>query len=461
MRHRLALVLFRRDLRLDDNTALVAAAERAERVLPAFVFEPPQQAGASDGSSPHALQFLVESLADLDGELAARGGRLYRFAGEPAEVVGRLIAEAGVDAVFLNRGYHPAARRAEEAIERTAAAGGAAFARCGDALLHEPGEVLTLEGTPYAVFTPFHRRAAALPVRAPRPLPPVRWLTGSLPFAHDAALDRQLLPVPTAQLHVRGGRTAGLARLAAARRLDHDAAGRDLPAVAGTSSLSADLAHGTLSAREVHHALAAALGRGHELLRQLHWRDFFTHLAWHHPRVFAEPFDRRMAGLAWEDHPERLAAWQAGRTGFPLVDAGMRQLAATGWMHNRVRMVAASFLAKDLHLDWRLGERWFARRLVDFDPCVNDGNWQWAAGTGADARPLRIFNPWRQQERFDPQCAYVRRWLPELAALPTAAIHRLAEERPPGLDYPPPIVDHRRERRRSELRYRAALGPRR
>ena len=454
MRHRLALVLFHRDLRLEDHTALLAAAARAERVLPGFVFEPRR--------SPHAFQFLVESLADLDGELAARGGRLFRFLGEPAEVVGRLIAEAGVDAVFVHRGYTPEARRGEAAIERAAREGGAAFESLPDALLHEPEEVLTQAGTPYSVFTPFHRRAAALPVRAPRRLGAVRWFDGAIPFAHDAGLDRELLPQTNERLHVRGGRRAALGRLAAACGLDRYAEERDLPAVDGTSSLSADLAAGTLSVREVHDELAGALGDDHPLLRQLHWRDFFTHLAWHHPRVFDEPFDRRMAGLAWDDDPERFAAWRDGRTGFPLVDAGMRQLAATGWMHNRVRMVVASFLAKDLHLDWRLGERWFARQLVDFDPAVNDGNWQWAAGTGADARPLRIFNPWRQQERFDPEAEYVKRWVPELAALPAAAIHALgAGQRPLGVDYPPPIVDHARERRRAEMRFKKALGPRR
>jgi deoxyribodipyrimidine photo-lyase len=459
--YRRALFLFRRDLRLEDNTGLAAAAERAERVLPAFVFDPRQQAGENAYFSAHAFQFLVESLADLDRRLGERGGRLFRFLGDPAEVVARLAGEAGVDAVFVNRDHTPFARRRDAAIERAAAAHGIAFESSGDALLHEPGEVLTGAGSPYSRFTPFHRRAAAKPVRAPRPLGAITLHGAPIASARDAALDRELLPERNERLHVRGGRGAALDRLAAASRLERYAAERDLPAVDGTSSLSADLKHGTLSAREVHDALAGRLGDESDLVRQLHWRDFFTHLAAFEPRVFGEPFDRRMAGLEWEDDEERFAAWCDGRTGFPLVDAGMRQLAATGWMHNRVRMVAASFLTKDLHVDWRQGERWFARQLVDYDPSVNNGNWQWAAGTGADARPLRIFNPWRQQERFDPDGVYVRRWVPELAALPAAAIHAMAGgQRPLGVDYPPPIVDHARERRRAEMRFRRALGTR-
>jgi deoxyribodipyrimidine photo-lyase len=209
--------------------------------------------------------------------------------------------------------------------------------------------------------------------------------------------------------------------------------------------------------REVYHAVVAALGSDHELVRQLYWRDFFTQIAFFEPRVLGGAFRREYDTIEWEDDERLFAAWCAGETGFPLVEAGMRQLAATGYLPNRVRMLAASFLVKDLHVDWRRGERWFARHLLDYDPAVNNGNWQWAASTGADAQPyFRVFNPWRQQERHDPECAYVRRWVPELAGLAPAEIHALAERRPPGLYYPEQVVDHRMRAARAKGLFRRA-----
>jgi deoxyribodipyrimidine photo-lyase len=374
-------------------------------------------------------------------------------------VVARLAGEAGVDAVFLNRDYTPFARARDAAVERAAREHGVAFESFGDALLHEPGEVMTGAGTPYSRFTPFHRRAAAMPIRPPRPLAGLALHGLPVAAARDAALDDELLPVRNERLHVRGGRAAALARLAAASRLDAYAAERDLPAVEGTSSLSADLKFGTLSVREVHRALAAGSGDGTELLRQRHWRDFFTHLAWFEPRVFAEPFDRRMAGLRWDDDEERFAAWRDGRTGFPLVDAGMRQLAATGWMHNRARLVTASFLVKDLGVDWRRGEAVFREHLLDADTQQNTGNWQWVAGVGTDAAPyFRVFNPTLQARKFDPHGSYIRRWVPELEGVPDEHIHEPWRAPLPPAAYPAPIVDHAEARQRTLARYRAAQG---
>ena len=332
-----------------------------------------------------------------------------------------------------------------------------AFTACGDALLAEPEEVATGQGTPYQVFTPFWRATRPRPVPEPRRLGrrlESRLFRGRIGFAIPRSHDRERLGGPPRPLHVRGGRRRGLALLADLGRLGDYATTRDLPAEDGTSSLSAHHKFGTVSIRESYHALAAAFGPDAELLRQLAWRDFFTHLAFHHPRVFGAPFRAEYAALEWDDDEERFAAWREGRTGFPLVDAGMRQLATTGWMHNRVRMVAGSFLTKDLHLDWRWGEQHFARHLVDYDPAVNNGNWQWVASTGADAQPyFRIFNPWTQQARFDPDARYVRRWVPELAGLDAGTIHRLDRRHPPGLaGYPRPIVDHRKESARAQQR---------
>jgi deoxyribodipyrimidine photo-lyase len=241
-----------------------------------------------------------------------------------------------------------------------------------------------------------------------------------------------------------GGRARAQAILGAIGTHASYATDRDRMDRAGTTRLSAHHKFGTVSIRESYHTVAKTLGPGHPLIRQFYWRDFFTHIAWHFPHVFGHAFQRKYDSLIWRGREEWFEAWCAGRTGFPIVDAGMRELAATGFMHNRARMIVASFLVKDLHIDWRRGEQWFAQSLTDYDPAVNNGSWQWAASTGCDAQPyFRIFNPWLQQKRFDPDCVYIRRWVPELAETTPALIH--GWHTPTMLDtgsYPRPIVDH-------------------
>ncbi len=470
--YRRVAFVFRRDLRLADNTGLRRAVEMSREVVPCFVFDPRQtDPGRNDYFSAHAFQFLLESLEDLDAQLATAGGRLYRFRGDPAAVVARLIEEAGVEAVFANRDYTPFSRERDGAIQEACAARNVPFHRSHDALLTYPGQVLTGSGTPYRVFTPFWKAARELEVPRPAaaPGPDRAFAQAEISFVAPQTIDRELLPEAdrNPDLWLHGGRARGLALLDRIGGLAGYETTRDLPGLSagdhGTSTLSPHHKLGTVSIRESFDRIRSALGvlgPGHELLRQLYWRDFFTQLAWFEPHVFGHAFHREYDGIAWEDDEELFAAWCAGRTGFPLVDAGLRQLAATGWMPNRVRMVVASFLVKDLHVDWRRGERWFARHLVDYDPAVNNGNWQWAASTGADAQPwFRIFNPWRQQQRFDPDGAYVRRWVPELGALDGKAILGLASRRPPSLSYPEPVVDHKaRAVRAKELFGQARAG---
>ncbi len=456
-RYRKALFVFRRDLRLRDNTGLRAALEAAETVVPAFVVDP-RQAGPHPYRSENALRFLAASLAELDEDLRRRGSRLYVFEGQAEQAIAGLVRSEGVEAVYVNRDYTPFSRVRDRAVEAACAGAGAVFVACADALLHEPEEVGKAGGGPYSVFTPFFRAARALEVRAPDGGRRGGFWTGPIRGdAGPAALDR-LRPAANAALFRRGGRAEGLALLKGIGRLEDYETTRDLPAVDGTSGLSPHAKFGTISIREFHDAARRGLGPGHPLLRQLYWRDFFTHVAFHFERVFGRPFQPRTERIAWADDPAGLRRWQEGSTGFPLVDAGMRQLNETGFMHNRARMVCASFLVKDLHIDWREGERYFATRLEDYDPCVNNGNWQWAASTGCDAQPyFRIFNPWLQQKRYDPEAAYIRRWVPELRRTAPAVIHRLdrLDGRPPG-GYPAPMVDHAAASVRALAMYRRA-----
>jgi len=452
-----ALFIFRRDLRLDDNTGLLAALESSGTVVPAFILDP-RQTGRHPYKSESALQFLVGCLAGLDRELRARGSRLYLFEGEAEKVVSGLIRSEAIDAVYLNRDYTPFSRRRDAAIADACRESNAAFVHCGDALLNEPEAVAKKDGGPYTVFTPFFRASRAITARPPRKN--VRGDYHRLRIASEAgpAVYGRVLRGRNERLFRKGGRAEALRILGRLGRLkDYDRT-RDLPAVDGTTGLSPHNKFGTISIREFHAAVLKRLGPGHPLLRQLYWRDFFTHVAFNFERVFGRPFYPRYERVTWLDDPRRFRRWREGTTGFPIVDAGMRQLEATGFMHNRVRMICASFLVKDLHIDWREGERYFATKLEDYDPAVNNGNWQWVASTGCDAVPyFRIFNPWLQQKRHDPEAVYIKRWVPELGRAPADLIRRLDrfEGRRPG-GYPAPIVDHAVESVKALHMYRLA-----
>ncbi|RPI99198.1 MAG: deoxyribodipyrimidine photo-lyase [Candidatus Aminicenantes bacterium] len=454
---RKALFIFRRDLRLKDNTGLIRALRDSEEVIPAFIFDP-RQTGRHPYKSDNALQFLVASLAGLDRELRTRGSHLALFQGRAEKVVSALIRSEGLDAVHVNRDYTPFSRRRDAAIGDACREKNVAFVVSGDALLNEPAAVAKADGTPYTMFTPFFRAARALAVRPPRENALTNYSTRKIAAEAREAVYARVLPRRNDRLFRTGGRAEALRLLGQVGRLEDYERTRDFPAVDGTTGLSPHAKFGTISIREFHRAVTKRLGPGHPLLRQLYWRDFFTHVAFHFDRVFGRPFRAGYERLAWNDDPRRFRRWQEGTTGFPIVDAGMRQLNETGFMHNRVRMVCASFLVKDLRIDWREGEKYFATKLEDYDPCVNNGNWQWAASTGCDAAPyFRIFNPWLQQKRYDPEAVYIKRWLPELGKAAPDLIHRLdrVEGRRPG-GYPPPIVDHTVESLRALAMYRLA-----
>nr|WP_280954397.1 deoxyribodipyrimidine photo-lyase [Methanohalophilus levihalophilus] len=274
----------------------------------------------------------------------------------------------------------------------------------------------------------------------------------------DRGILKHILKDRNENLYSKGGRENGLEILDNPKRFENYQDERDYPALDATTGLSAHNKFGTVSIREVYHCLADEFGKNHPLITQLYWRDFFTHLAYNNPHVFGHSFRKKYDSLKWIDDKDSFRKWCEGKTGFPIVDAGMRQLNTTGYMHNRVRMIAASFLVKDLHIDWRWGERYFAQHLVDYDPCVNNGNWQWAASTGADSQPyFRIFNPWLQQTKFDKDCEYIKTWVPELADVDPKRIHRLGHDEKHRIpDYPAPIVDHSREREQSLFMFKSA-----
>lgn len=452
---------FRRDLRLTDNTALAAAARDSGRVVPVFVLD--DHYGDDPGIGPARFRFLRESLEELEGALAPAGGRLVVRPGPASRALPDLAAETGATAVYANAeiGPYPEARdsAALEALRRE----GIELLLFADALLVEPDALLSGSGAPYAVYAPFARRWQAAEKRPPV-APPVRLGTPplrSVPLPRVRAW-RDLLADP---LSPRGGESEARRLLArfAAGALARYGVERNFPGREGTSRLSPHLHFGTISPRTVLAKILDGSPGGRSpspangFLGELAWRDFYHHVLFHSPRVASESFRPELDALAWRSNPTGLAAWRAGETGYPLVDAAMRELSTTHWMHNRARMVVASFLTKDLHVHWREGQTWFEHELADADLASNNGGWQWAAGSGTDAAPyFRIFHPVLQSKKFDPDGAYIRRHVPALANVPAEKLHEpwtmtAAEQAESGCrigrDYPAPIVDHAVERK--------------
>ncbi len=453
---------FRRDLRVDDQPALAEAAARGDVV--ALWVADPHLLSASHHRSPVRLRFLRACLEALDAELRALGIPLVVREGDPAVVVPEAAVEAGADLVHVTEDVTPYARRRDLAVESALGDTGVRFRAVGGPWRVPPGDLPGSKGYGYLVFTPFFRAWDQVPVA--NRIPPPDSLSGPS-LASDG-----LGALPDGDPPIEAGPAAARARLEQFIRsgaVDRYAEGRDLLADDGTSHLSADLRMGVLSPAQVGRAIGQ--GRGDTasrdaFWRQLAWRDFYGHHMARNPRVARAALKPAFRAIEWDDDPVLFEAWREGRTGFPLCDAGMRQMRATGWMHNRARMVAASVLVKDLLVDWRLGEAEFMRGLVDGDPANNNGGWQWTAGTGTDAAPyFRVFNPVLQARRFDPDGAYVRRWIPELAGVPDRFIHepwKMDEQTQRdagcmiGTDYPAPVVDHALRRDEAIARYKDA-----
>ncbi|OAI12959.1 deoxyribodipyrimidine photolyase [Methylomonas lenta] len=432
-----SLFIFRRDLRLFDNSGLNAALQQSEQVIAGFIFDPRQIESHPYQSRP-GLQFMLEALVDLQQQFLQQGSKLNLFHAEPEVLIKQLSQQQGIDAVFVNRDYTPFSRQRDADLQQVCDEQELDFHSVADALLNEPEQTLKADGSAYKVFTAFYNRSRQYPVALPQPL-----ASGCLIGIEGA--DQDDLIGRSTQSHqnaVSGGRKAALEKLDALASCIDYSQQRDFPALSATSELSAYLKFGCCSIREAYYAVVESLGSEHPLLRQFYWRDFFTHIGFYFPQVFGHAFHQQYDAIAWRNNPDEFQAWTQGRTGFPIVDAGMRELNQTGTMHNRVRMIVASFLVKDLQISWRWGERYFAQHLLDYDPCVNNGNWQWAASTGCDAQPyFRIFNPWLQQKKFDADCLYIKRWLPELLDYSPSVIHNWYKK-PLACDYPPPMLEH-------------------
>lgn len=437
-----ALHIFRRDLRVPDNTALMNALAMSEHVIPCFIFDK-RQIEQNEYKSDNCVQFMLQSLQDLHNQLQKRKGKLYYFYGTAEEIVAQFCEQKTIQAVFLNRDYTPFSRSRDNKIKEICEKHKVDFHCFADALLHEPEEIHKPNREPYTVYTHFYNKANIESVAPPKKNNRTNYYQDKIAFENHDIMEK-LLQKNNPNLLLKGGREEALNLLRKIPKFKNYEEMRNFPAVDGTTKLSAHNKFGTLSIRELYHTILNHFSSGHTLIKELYWRDFFTHIAYHFPRVFDQAFQKKYAKIKWSANEKHFRAWCEGKTGFPIVDAGMRELNATGYMHNRVRMITASFLVKDLQIDWRWGEKYFAQKLVDYDPAVNNGNWQWAASTGCDAQPyFRIFNPWLQQKKFDADCVYIKKWIPELSAATAKQIHQLEKNQSLFVtSYPAPIINH-------------------
>lgn len=459
-----AIWWLRRDLRLSDNQALIGALRARQRVIPVFVLD--EKLLASPYVGEKRVAFLFAGLRALDADLRARGSYLVVRRGDPVVELGRLLAESGADVIFAEPDYSPYARRRDDRVGRELPVFWA-----GSPAARPPGIIVKANGEPYRMFTPFSRSWKALPELSEKPN-----------FEAPQRIDTPpgLTTLPTLQFSLPpddfpAGEIEAQRRLTRFTELTiylyHQQ--RDRQDIAGTSQLSPFLRFGMLSARQavaaarqaIHLAPDETARRSAEAwLDELIWRDFYIHLLYYFPRLRHENF--RLADVRWVNDTVQFEAWKTGRTGYPIVDALMRQLSHTGWMHNRGRMITASFLTKDLLIDWRWGEKWFMQHLMDGDPAANNGGWQWIAGVGTDAAPyFRVFNPVSQSMKTDPQGVFIRYWLPELQDVPLKYLHQpwtMPEEVQRqagcyiGRHYPPPLVDHAWAKERALQVYQTA-----
>jgi deoxyribodipyrimidine photo-lyase len=460
-----SIVWFRNDLRLADNPALHAAVQRGGPIVPVFLHAPDEETPWSPGGA--TSWWLQQSLAALDTALRQLGSPLVIRRGATLENLLALAHQTGADAVFWNRRYEPEVIGRDTKIKTALLASGVAAESFNGALLHEPWTIQNQSGKPFQVFTPFWKHcltkpAPAAPLPAPRKMIAPKKLPESLALA-ALALEPKIKWAEGMRAAWSPGETGAGAQLKKflAAAFATYSVDRNRPDLTGTSRLSPHLHFGEISPRQIWHALrqhadaqkiSETVWRSSQYLAEIGWREFAHHLLFHFPHTPTEPLRPDFKKFPWRTDAVLLKAWQKGRTGYPIVDAGMRELWTTGWMHNRVRMIVASFLVKDLLLAWREGAAWFWDTLVDADLAQNTSGWQWTAGCGADAAPyFRVFNPMSQGEKFDPRGDYVRRWCPELARLPDEWLHRPWEAPPEileragvrlGRDYPKPIVNH-------------------
>lgn len=451
----LGIFIFRRDLRVFDNTALIAALKSCDKVLPIFIFDPVQVSSKNNYKSDNSIQFMIESLEDLDEQLDKS---LHIFHGFVEDVLRNLFNQYKEEDIelFVNMDYTPYSTKRDKMMQKLCEDYSVKFNTYEDIKLLPIDKVKTSAGGIYTKFTPFFRTALKFHINKPVSNNYKNYYKGKVESRYliDFKKAWKLIKEKNENINVNGGRTNGLKILKHISEYDKYNKQRNYPAIS-TTNLSAYNKFGCVSIREVYWTFRDKLGMRNELVKQLYWRDFYYNIVYYHPNVVGNAFQEKYNKLKWDN--KYFTEWKNGLTGFPIVDAGMRQLNTTGFMHNRCRMIVASFLVKDLHVDWKKGEKYFSQNLVDIDLAQNNGGWQWSAGTGSDIQPyFRIFNPWLQSKKYDAECEYIKRWIPELKEVPNKHIHEWYKYgKEWKVKYPLPIINHDDEKRKTLKYYKS------
>lgn len=447
--YKLSVFIFRRALRLQDNNGLIDALQNSETVIPIFIFTP-EQVTKNSYKSDNCVQFMIESLEDLNEELLKKKSKLFYFYGDQSTIIEKLIKNKKIDAVFVNADYTPYAKQRDRKIRNICKKYEIDFVVSEDILLNPIGSIVTGSGNIYQKFTPYFNTAKGIKIDKPATNKSSNYYGKKNKIVGEFKGDIHKYYNYNSNIVHNGGRKKGIARLNAIKnQKKYNKLRNNLNYT--TSELSAHIKFGTISIREVYHVAKKYLGSRNDIIKQLYWRDFYYGIAVDNPLVFKNPgaMKEKYNYIKWKNNKTEFNKWKNGQTGYPIVDAGIRQMNETGFMHNRARLVVASFLVKILLINWKWGEKYFAQTLYDYDPSVNNGNWQWCASTGADSQPyFRIFNPWLQSKNYDPNCEYIKKWIPELKNVPNKHIHTWYDywEDNKNTKYPKPMVDYKKNK---------------
>jgi deoxyribodipyrimidine photo-lyase len=441
------LFIFRRDLRIVDNNGLNLLNEKCKNIYTIFIFTPEQVGSGNKYKSDNSVQFMIESLQDLASQVSKAGGHLYTFYGHNDKIVADCIKAFDINVVCFNLDITPYAKERDEKIIKLCEHMKTYIMYDYDYYLHEPGTIVNGSGEPYQKFTPFYQTCLKKKVESPAGVRKIHFKRSEAHIPGKISLEQAFnkFTKENPDILVHGGRPEAIKTLKTAVRTQTHYPKTHNELDKQTTQLSAYLKFGCISIREAYKALHGK----RDIIRQLIWRDFYANILYSFPHVLGHAMKQKYNKVHWHHNTNWFKAWCDGETGYPVVDAGMRQLNETGYMHNRARLIVASFLTKTLLIDWRDGEKYFASKLTDYDPASNNGNWQWVASTGADSQPyFRIFNPWEQAKNFDPDCEYIKKWVPELADVPDKDILNWETEFNNYKDtkYPKPIVDYKKQK---------------
>jgi deoxyribodipyrimidine photo-lyase len=443
------LFIFRRDLRIIDNNGLNLLNDNCKNIFTIFIFTPEQVTSSNKYKSDNAIQFMIESLSDLSREIRKHGGKLHTFYGNNDVVIRQFIKKFDIDLVCFNLDYSPYAIKRDHKIIEMCNKLDVPILYDTDYYLHEPGSILTGSNTPYQKFTPYYEAALKKPIAPPKTLKQIKFKDTSHNIGGIITLEQAFQKFTTKNdtILVHGGRENAIQHVKSAIKTQKHYSTTHNELSKNTTLLSAYIKFGCISIREVYKYFKS----NRDIIRQLIWRDFYATILYSFPYVLGNAMKTKYDKIKWHFNSKWLKAWKEGKTGFPIVDAGMRELKTTGYMHNRARLITASFLVKTLLISWEHGEKYFATQLTDYDPASNNGNWQWIASTGADSQPyFRIFNPWEQAKHYDPNAEYIKKWIPELRDISVKDILNWEsvydDDEYKKITYPKPIVDYTKQK---------------